>query len=139
MNHLARNRPTGPQAPPARVAASLVGALRAARGALPWTAGASPTVSPPLTREIISTKHKPSVVFAEASMLGASPGVITIAGIRDHHRLEPLITIPGMRRKLAQHSASGRKFHSGRHLHGSGTRSRTSGASGRNCQILFTC
>lgn len=97
MNHLARNRPTGPQAPPARVAASLVGALRAARGALPWTAGASPTVSPPLTREIISTKHKPSVVFAEASMLGASPGVITIAGIRDHHRLEPLITIPGMR------------------------------------------
>jgi hypothetical protein len=50
-----------------------------------------------LTTEIISTKHKPSVVFAEASMLRASSGVITIAGIRDHHRLQPLITIPGMR------------------------------------------
>ena len=37
--HLAHDRPAGPQAPPARVAAPLVGALRAAHGALPWTAG----------------------------------------------------------------------------------------------------
>lgn len=35
----ARDRPTGPQVPPTRVAASLVKALRAARGTLPWTAG----------------------------------------------------------------------------------------------------
>lgn len=42
--HLTRDRPAGPQVPPARVAASLVGALRAAHGALPWTAG---TISKP--------------------------------------------------------------------------------------------
>lgn len=31
--------PVGPQAPPARAAASLSWALRSARGALPWTTG----------------------------------------------------------------------------------------------------
>ncbi|MGY3108283.1 hypothetical protein ACVWWR_004510 [Bradyrhizobium sp. LM3.2] len=36
--HLAHDRPAGPQTPPARAATSLVGALRAAHGALPWTA-----------------------------------------------------------------------------------------------------
>lgn len=34
--HLAHDRPAGPQAPPARVATLLVGTLRAAHGALPW-------------------------------------------------------------------------------------------------------
>ncbi|MGY4592778.1 DNA replication protein DnaC [Bradyrhizobium sp. GM22.5] len=42
--HLAHDRPAGPQAPPARVATSLVGPLRAAHGARPWTAG---TISKP--------------------------------------------------------------------------------------------
>ena len=42
--HLAHDRPAGAQAPPARAATSLVGALRAAHGALPWTAG---TISKP--------------------------------------------------------------------------------------------
>lgn len=45
--HLAHDRPVGPQAPPARVATSLVGALRAAHGALPWTAG---TISEPTSQ-----------------------------------------------------------------------------------------
>jgi len=45
-NHdrLAPDRPAGPQAPPARVAPSLVAALRAAHGPFPWTAG---TISKP--------------------------------------------------------------------------------------------
>jgi DNA replication protein DnaC len=47
-DRLTPDRPAGPQAPPARVAPSLVGALRAAHGALPWTAGAisKPTRQP---------------------------------------------------------------------------------------------
>ena len=43
-DRLAPDRPAGPQAPPARAAPSLVGALRAAHGTLPWTAG---TISKP--------------------------------------------------------------------------------------------
>ena len=42
--HFAHDRPAGAQASPARVAPSLVAALRAAHGALPWTAG---TISKP--------------------------------------------------------------------------------------------
>jgi hypothetical protein len=39
-----------------------------------------------------------SVVFAAGSMLSTTLSVITITRIRDHHRLERLITIPGMRK-----------------------------------------
>ena len=39
MTAVPLDRPTGPQAPPTRAAASLVRARRAARGARPWTAG----------------------------------------------------------------------------------------------------
>jgi hypothetical protein len=55
VNYLTRDRPAGPQVPPARAAASLVGALRAAHGALPWTAR---TISKPianLDQETISS------------------------------------------------------------------------------------
>ena len=41
-------------------------------------------------------------MFAIASMLSTSLSMITITGIRDHHRLEPLITIPGMRRRVVK-------------------------------------
>ena len=59
---MSTSRPIAPPAhrlPPARVATSLVGALRAAHGALPWTAG---TISKPITnldQEAISSTHKP--------------------------------------------------------------------------------
>jgi hypothetical protein len=43
--------PVGPQAPPARAAALLVGALRNARGALPWTTGTTSTTLDPTTRK----------------------------------------------------------------------------------------
>jgi hypothetical protein len=39
-------------------------------------------------------------VFADTPKIGSAPSLITIAGIRDHHRLEPLITIPGMRKLI---------------------------------------
>lgn len=58
--HLAHDRPAGPQAPPARVATSLVGALRAAHGALPWTAGTIFEPTPPaLTRRPFPANLKP--------------------------------------------------------------------------------
>lgn len=87
--HLAHDRPAGPQAPPARVAASLVGALRAARGALPWTAGTIFEPTPSLDEEAVSSTNK----LVSRVRLQGSPS----SGIRDHHRLERLITIPGMR------------------------------------------
>ncbi len=72
----AHDRPTGPLVPPTRVATSLVKALRAARGALPWTAG---TISHPanLDQESIS-----STILNRQS---CSP--------LDHHPLESVITI----------------------------------------------
>ena len=74
----AHDRPTGPQVPPTRVATSLVKALRAARGALPWTAG---TISHPanLDQESIS-----STISNRQSC--SPPSLITIA-------LELVITI----------------------------------------------
>jgi len=73
---LAHDRPTGPQAPPTRVATSLVKALRAARGALLWTAG---------------TIHHPAKLDQESisrtilNRQSCSP--------LDHHPLESVITI----------------------------------------------
>jgi hypothetical protein len=56
--HLAHGRPAGPQASPAHVAPSLVGALRAAHGALPWTAGTIFEPTRQLDEEAISSTHK---------------------------------------------------------------------------------
>src|SRR3954468_2668806 len=53
--HLAHDRPAGPQAPPARVATSLVGPLRAAHGPRPGTAGRSPNHPANLDEETISS------------------------------------------------------------------------------------
>ncbi|SFK28046.1 hypothetical protein SAMN05216525_1772 [Bradyrhizobium sp. Gha] len=47
------------------------------------------TNPPALTRRTFPAHINPSAVFASA--------LITITGIRDHHRMEHLITIPGMR------------------------------------------
>ena len=71
----AHDRPTGPQVPPTRVATSLVKALRAARGTLPWTAGT--IFSANLDQESIS-----SPILNRQS---CSPP--------DHHPLESVITI----------------------------------------------
>lgn len=51
------------------------------------------TNRPVLTRRPFPAHLNPSAVFA--------PHLITITGTRDHHRLQHLITIPGMRSDMA--------------------------------------
>ena len=84
-DHLANDRPTGPQPPPARARSVAREALRVARGAFPRTAGTISHLPPTLTRRPFPRTNTPSVMFAIASMLSTSLSMITITGIRDHH------------------------------------------------------
>src|SRR4051812_15102765 len=56
--HLAHDRPAGPQVPPARVAASLVGALRAAHGPSHGPPERSSNQPASLDEEAVSSTHK---------------------------------------------------------------------------------
>src|SRR6516165_8088657 len=72
------DRPAGPQAPPTRAAASLVGHSASRAGPSCGPPRRSPPLSSGLTGRQFPAHINPSVVFASA---------------RDHHRLESVITI----------------------------------------------
>ncbi len=83
LNHLARNRPPAP-------------------GLSHGPPGRSPDPTASLDEETISSTN--TIVSRVRRRVNAQLllSVITITGIRDHHRLERLITIPGMRRHIAK-------------------------------------